>query len=118
MVQILAIGAILTPGKRTVTAVLRTMGQHNDEQFQNYHRVLNRAKWSGLVVSQILLGLLVAAFGAIGVPLVMGVDETLERRKGNRIKAKGIFRDPVRSSRKHAVYSYGLRWVSMMDNIL
>jgi hypothetical protein len=114
MVQILVIGAILTPGKRTVTAVLRTMGQHDDKQFQNYHRVLNRAKWSGLVVSQILLGLMVAAFGAVGMPLIMGVDETLERRQGDRIKAKGVFRDPVRSSRKHTVYSYGLRWVSMM----
>lgn len=114
MVQILTIGAILTPGKRTVSAVLRTMGLQDDRQFQNYHRVLSRAKWSGLEVSEILLGLLIAAFCAVGVPLVIGADETLERRKGNKIKAKGVFRDGVRSSRKYTVHAFGLRWVSMM----
>ena len=65
MVQILTIGAILTPGKRTVTAVLRTMGLQDDRQYQNYHRVLSRAKWSGLLVSKLLLGLLIATFGAV-----------------------------------------------------
>jgi hypothetical protein len=114
LVQILTIGAILTPGKRTVTAVLRTMGLQDDRQYQNYHRVLNRAKWSGLVVSEILFGLLIATFGAVGVPLIIGADETLERRKGDKIKAKGVFRDAVRSSRKYTVHAYGLRWVSMM----
>ena len=63
MVQLLVIGAILTPGKRTVSAVLRTMGQQDDAQYQNYHRVLNRAKCSALQVSRILLGLLVAGVG-------------------------------------------------------
>ena len=101
LVQILTIGAILTPGKRTVAAVLRTMGLQDDRQYQNYHRVLNRAKWSGLVVSEILFGLLIATFGAVGVSLIIGADETLERRKGDKIKAKGVFRDGVRSSRKY-----------------
>ena len=113
-VQILTMGAILTPGKRTVTAVLRTMGLQDDRQYQNYHRVLNRAKWSGLVVSEILFGLLIAAFGAVGMPLLIGADETLERRKGDKIKAKGVFRDGVRSSRKYTVHAFGLRWISMM----
>jgi YD repeat-containing protein len=66
------------------------------------------------MVSQILFGLLVAAFGAAGVPLVIGADDTLERRRGEKIRAKGVFRDPVRSSRKYTVHAYGLRWVSMM----
>ena len=113
-VQILTMGAILTPGKRTVTAVLRTMDLQDDRQYQNYHRVLNRAKWSGLVVSEILFGLLIAAFGAVGMPLLIGADETLERRKGDKIKAKGVFRDGVRSSRKYTVHAFGLRWISMM----
>ena len=91
MVQLLAIGAILTPNKRTVTAVLRIMGLKDDAQFQNYHRVLNRAKWSGLVVAKILLGLLVVAFVAAGASLVIGADDTIERRKGKKIKEKGVF---------------------------
>ncbi len=114
MVQILVIGAILAPGKRTVTALLRTMGLQDEAQFQNYHRVLNRAKWSGLAVSQILFGMLVVTFCAAGVPLVLGADDTIERRKGKQIKEKGVFRDPVRSSHKYTVHVFGLRWMSMM----
>ncbi len=113
-VQVLLVGAILAPGKRTVTAALQVMGLKDEKQYQNYHRVLNRAKWSGLQVSQILLGLLVTAFVALDVPVVVGADETLERRRGKKIKAKGIFRDAVRSSQKYTNYSSGLRWVSMM----
>ena len=114
MVQIMVIGAILTPGKRTVTAILRTMGLQDEAQFQNYHRVLNRAKWSGLDLSKILLGLLVAAFAVVNVPLMIGADDTIERRKGKKIKEKGVFRDPVRSSHKYTVHVFGLRWMSMM----
>jgi len=114
MVQILVVGAILTPGKWTVTAILRTMGLQEESCFQNYHRVLNRAKWSGLVVSKILFGLLVAAFCVAGAGMVIGADDTIERRKGEKIKEKGVFRDPVRSSHKYTVHVFGLRWMSMM----
>lgn len=113
-VQVLVAGAILAPGKRTVTSALRVMGLSEEQQFQNYHRVLNRAKWSALKVSRILLGLIVSMLVGLGVPLVIGADETLERRKGDKIKAKGVFRDSARSSRKYTVFSFGLRWISMM----
>jgi len=112
--QVLALGAILAPRRRTVTAILRIMGLSGERQFQNYHRVLNRASWSGLRASRILLGLLVTAFVAADVPIVVAADETLERRRGKQIRAKGHFRDPVLSSEKHHVASEGLRWVSMM----
>jgi DDE superfamily endonuclease len=113
-VQILVMGAILAPKKRTVTSVLRVMGLGQEKQFQNYHRVLNRAKWSGLKVSKILLGLLVAVFVPPSATIVVAADETLERRRGKKIKAKGFFRDAVLSSEKKNVVSEGLRWVSMM----
>lgn len=112
-VQVLLVGAILAPGKRTVTAVLRVMGLSGDRRFQTYHRVLNRAVWSSLEVSRILLGLLVSTFVPTGC-LVFGLDETIERRWGPRIKARGIYRDPVRSSRSHFVKASGLRWLSLM----
>lgn len=112
-VRSLMVGAILAPGKRTVTSVLRVMGQSHIRQFQNYHRVLNRAQWSALQGSRILLGQLVQAFAPHG-PLVIGVDETIERRWGARIAARGIYRDPVRSSQSHVVKASGLRWVSLM----
>ena len=113
-VQVLVVGAILAPGKRTVSSVLTAVGLSQEKQYQRYHRVLNRSQWSGLEVSKILLGLLVTLFVASGGTVVLGADETLERRTGNHIQAKGVFRDAVRSSRKYTVKAFGLRWVSMM----
>jgi hypothetical protein len=112
-VQVLLIGAILAPAKRTVTAALSVMGKSQDQHFQNYHRVLNRAVWSALSASRILLSLLLAAFAPDGV-LVLGLDDTIERRRGDHIAAKGIYRDPVRSSHSHFVKASGLRWLSLM----
>ena len=81
-------GAPLTPARRTVAAALRVMGLAQAGRFHRDHRVLSRAQWSGLAVGRALLRLLVAAFVPDG-PLVFGVDETLERRRGKRIAAKG-----------------------------
>jgi hypothetical protein len=111
--QVLLIGAILAPGRRTVTSVLRVMGLSDEQHFQNYHRVLSRGIWSSLEVSRLLLMLLVNAFVPRG-PVVIGIDETLERRRGAKIKARGIYRDPVRSSHSHFVKASGLRWLSAM----
>jgi hypothetical protein len=112
-VQILLLGAILAPGQRTVSAILRIMGLSCEKHFQNFHRVLNRAIWSSREASRVLLGLLVATFAVFG-PVVLGLDDTIERRRGAKIKAKGIYRDPVRSSHSHFVKASGLRWLSLM----
>jgi len=112
-VQVLLVGAILTPGRRTVAAVLRVMGLSDERRFKNYHRVLSRARWSGVASSRMLLQLLINAFARRG-PLVMGLDDTIERRWGRKIAARGIYRDPVRSSRGHFVKASGLRWLSLM----
>ena len=111
--QVLLMGAILAPRKRTVTSALRVCGKSQERHFQNYHRVLNRALWSGLAAAQILLSLLVSAFAPTGT-IVMGLDDTIERRRGDKIAAKGIYRDPVRSSHSHFVKASGLRWLSLM----
>ena len=111
--EVLLIGAILAPGQRTVTSILRIAGLVRERRFVNYHRILNRAVWSPRTASQLLLGLLVTAFVPAG-PVVLGVDDTIERRRGKRIAAKGIYRDPVRSSHGHFVKASGLRWLSLM----
>lgn len=111
--SVLVAGAILTPGRRTVTNALRVMGLGQTTTFQNYHRVLNRARWSARQASQSLLVLLVRRFAPEG-PLVFGIDDTIERRWGKNIQARGIYRDPVRSSRGHFVKASGLRWLSLM----
>ena len=110
---VLLTGAILAPGGRTVTSILRIAGMARERRFVNYHRVLNRAAWCPRAASRLLLGLLIAAFAPRG-PVVLGIDDTIERRRGKRIAAKSIYRDPVRSSHGHFVKASRLRWLSLM----
>jgi len=112
-VQVLWIGAVLCRGPRTVASVLRVMGLGGERRFEKYHRVLNRAHWSGLQGAKILLGLLIALLPASWDWDIV-VDETIERRNGRRIKAKGRYRDAVRSTRGTVVKCYGLKWISLM----
>ncbi len=96
-VLVLMNGAILASHRRTVSAALRAVGRDTDGDFARYHAVLNRARWSALAASRVLLGLLIDRFAHDG-PIVIGLDDTIERRWGVKIKARGIYRDPVRSS--------------------
>jgi hypothetical protein len=111
--QVLLWGAILAPGQRTVTSCWRIVGGAGEHRFVNYHRVLSRACGNSREASRLLLGLLVRRFVPPG-PIVFGMDDTMERRRGKRIRAKGIYRDPVRSSHSPFVKASGLRWVSLM----
>jgi hypothetical protein len=108
-VKVLIAGAILAPGRRTVSASLRVMGLSTEPHVQRHHRVLNRAVWSPLTASRLLLRLLVAMCVPWGV-VVCGLDDTIERRRGAHLRARGIYRDPVRSSHAHVVKVSGLRW--------
>ena len=111
--EVLLVGAILAPGKRTVTSLLRIAGLSRERHFVNYHRVLSRAAgtdarrpgccWACWFTPSFHTG-----------PVLLGLDDTIERRRGKRIKAKGIYRDPVRSSKGHFVKASGLRWLSLM----
>ena len=112
-VLVLIAGSLLAPGRRTVTAALRIMGLDQAPGFAVYHRVLSLGRWSSRGVAHRLLLLLVAAFVPTG-PVVVGIDDTIERRWGAKIKARGIYRDPVRSSRGHFVKASGLRWLCVM----
>ena len=112
--QGLLVGAILTPGQRTVTAALRVMGRSDQRDYARYHEVLNRAVWSPRAAARILLALLLQHLDRSDGPLIFGIDETLERRRGPKIKARGIYRDAVRSSRHQLVKASGLRWISLM----
>jgi DDE superfamily endonuclease len=112
--QGLVLGAVLAPGKRTGTSCLRVLGLSREQRFTNSHRVLNRAQWAALQASKILLGLIVRLLVPPSAALVLGADDTVERRSGRKIKAKGCYRDAVRSAKKHVIRCFGLKWVAMM----
>ena len=80
--QILLVGAILAPGQRTVASALRVMGLSDDCNYARYHQVLNRAVWSPREAARILLLLLLQHLDQGDGPLIFGIDETLERRRG------------------------------------
>jgi hypothetical protein len=112
-VLVLVAGAVLAPGKRTVTQILRVMGLADTPGFQRYHEVLGRARWSARAVARRLLLHILNRLLPVG-PVVAGIDDTIERRWGAKITARGIYRDPVRSSKGHFVKTSGLRWLSLM----
>ena len=112
--QVLLVGAILAPRKRTITSALRVMGLSDDSGFAKYHHVLNRAAFSPLQLGRMLLLLLIRHLGRGDEPMVFGMDETIERRRGSRISALGVYCDAVRSSESHLVKTTGLRWISLM----
>ena len=110
---VLLYGTILAPGRRTVAAALRAVGLADSKHFTNYHRVLNRARWSPWILSKLLLGLIIRLFVPAGTPLILVIDDTLERRRGRKIKYKGWFRDSIRSTVKHVSKSLGIRWLCL-----
>jgi hypothetical protein len=111
-IQVLFTGSVLCRGARRISNILRVMNLGNDRNFSKYHRVLSRSEWDGLALSKILLGLLIKLLPTTW-PIIVAVDETLERRQGKKIKAKGVYRDAVRSSQSHVVTSFGLKWECM-----
>ena len=112
-VLVLVTGAVLTTGKRTVSAVLRVMGLSQSGDFALYHHVLSQARWDSRAIARQLLVMILERFLPNG-PVIIGIDDTIERRWGEKIAARGIYRDPVRSSHGHFVKASGLRWLSFM----
>ena len=108
--QTLLIGAILCNGKRTVSSALRAMGLSLEKRFERYHRVLSKAKWSEFTLAKIVLGILIELLPK-SAPIIIAMDETIERRKGKKITPKGCYRDACRSSHSLVVKCFGLKWL-------
>jgi hypothetical protein len=111
--QLLLAGAILTPAKRPISSVLRLMVLSEGKNFHKYHRVLSTAQWWAGKAAQLLLSQLLDCFLPAG-DVVVGIDETLERRWGRKMAVRGIYRERVRSSSSHFVKRSGLRWISLL----
>ena len=101
-VLVLVAGAVLAPGKRTVSQALRVMGLAAKPGFARYHEVLSRARWDGRAVAHKLLAQVLDAFLPAG-EVVIGIDDTIERRRGAKIKARGIY--AIRCAPRRAISS-------------
>jgi hypothetical protein len=110
--QALLCGVLLAPANQTLTAALRALGLAGEPGFQNYHRVLNRARWSARRAAHQLLKLLVEAFVPAG-PVIIGLDDTVERRRGRKLTARAIYYDAARSSKACFQKTSGLRWMNL-----
>ena len=108
---LLLVGAILCRGGRTVCAALKVLGMAGEAHFDKYHRVLSRDAWNPLEGAKVLLQLLI---GSVVGTVAIAVDETIERRRGRKIKATGCYRDAVRSSQNLLVRCFGLKWITVM----
>jgi hypothetical protein len=111
-VLVLVAGVILAPGQRTVSTALPVMGLADRPGFGRYHEVLSEARWDGRLLARKLLRHLLDRLLPEG-EVVIVPDDSIERRWGRHIRDRGIYRDPVRSSRGFFVKTSGLRWLSL-----
>lgn len=104
----LFIGALFCKTGTTICGCLRVLGMRGETAFSNYHRILNKNPLNMLAAAKILAGLVLQLAGN---KVILVIDEHLERRRGAKIKAKAVYRDPVASSSSWLVKCWGLKWV-------
>jgi len=107
---LLLVGAILTPGRRTVLHVLWTVRSLTDGHVSSYHRVLSRNRWSLWPLGRALAGAALAWVGE-GEPVLVAIDDHATQHRGKRVYGKARHRDAVRSSHSHTVWLWGHKWV-------
>jgi hypothetical protein len=109
---LLAVGATLTTGRRTVTRILATTGRLAQGHFSDYHRVFSRASWSTWAVGRVLARLVLDLLPP-DEPVVVAGDDTVAQHRGPHVYGKGRHRDAVRSSHSHTVWKWGHKWVTL-----
>jgi hypothetical protein len=108
--QLLAVAAILTTGRRTISNLLRTLGHLAAGAPSSYHRVLSEARFSGLRLACLLTRFLLRRFWPAGVITLVG-DDTVSAHPGRKVYGKARHRDPVRSSHSYTAWRWGHKWV-------
>jgi hypothetical protein len=115
-IVLLAIGAIITVGRRTVTATLWTMRSVVDGHCSAYHRVFSRARWSLWPLGRVLAGAILNRL-AHDEPVLVPIDDTTAQHRGKHVYGKGCHHDAVRSAHKHIVYRWGHRWIVLAISV-
>ena len=112
----LIVGAILTTGRRTVTAVLRTMRGLAPGHWSDYHRVFSRAAWS-LWLPGMLLARAILRWTDPNEPVLVPADDTTCQHRGKHVYGKGCHHDAVRSTHNQIVWRWGHKWVVLSISV-
>jgi DDE superfamily endonuclease len=95
-------------GRRTVTRMILAAGATADKHYSSYHRLFSAARWSLDAVGLALFDLVAAWLGEV---VMLGVDDTLCRKRGLKVFGSGMHHDPLLSSRATAITPGGHSWV-------
>lgn len=109
-VILLLFAAVLAPGRRTVSNLLRTVGPLALGHPSSYHRVFSRRRWRSQRVARAVLGLVLARVPA-NEPVRLVADDTVEEHRGPTVYGQGRHRDPVRSTHSYITWRWGHLWV-------
>ena len=112
----LIVGAVLTTGRHTVTAVLRTMRGLLTGHWSDYHRVFSRAAWT-LWLPGLILARAILAWTDPHERVLLPVDDTTCQHRGKKVYGKGCHHDAVRSTHSHIVYRWGHKWVVLSISV-
>lgn len=115
-VVLLILGAILSLRRRTISAILMTLGSLAPGHWSDYSRVLCRASWSLWPLGEILAAMILE-FVARDQPVVIPVDDTTPQHKGKRVYGKGRHHDAIRSAHSHTFWVYGHKWIVLAINV-
>ena len=107
---VIVTGWLLGHGRRVVTRILLAGDGLKVKTFSCYHRFFSQARWTVDAVARVMLAL-VLKFIPDDAPIVVAVDDTLNRKTGKRIWAAGMHHDPLLSTARRAVFSFGHNWV-------
>ena len=107
---LLTVAAILTTGRRTVSNLLRTVGDLAPGDPSSYHHVLSMRHWSTMALARILIRFILDHCVADG-PVLLAGDDTVDEHRGAKVYGKGRHRDPVRSTHSYTAFRWGHKWV-------
>jgi hypothetical protein len=96
--------------RRTVTRMILAAGEAADKHYSSYHRLLSAARWSLDAVGLAVFDLIAPYLGDV---VMLGVDDTLARKRGLKMFGAGMHHDPLLSSRGKAITNWGHSWVML-----
>jgi DDE superfamily endonuclease len=107
---VLWLRALLTPGRQTITNIVRTVRHHVTGDVSSYHRVFSQRRWSAWELARRLLSFLLSYVVPTG-PVLLAGDDTVAERPGPHVFGKARHRDGVRSTHSYTAYRWGQKWV-------